>query len=86
MLNARAAEDPQPTPIARLSALNDLRQLADHRIGAGDRQRKLTSGLRSFGLDPASYAAGWGTALDTVYDRIGEALEQAAEGLSRSAT
>ena len=68
----------------KLFALNDLRQLADHRTRTG-RREKLNNALRIFGLNPAEYAAGWGLALDAVYDGVVETLEVASNTLIQTA-
>ncbi|MEO7666583.1 MAG: hypothetical protein ABIU97_06065 [Dehalococcoidia bacterium] len=70
--------------VERLFALNDLRQLADH-DKKPNRLERLDKDLRAFGLNRASYVAGWGLALDSVYDGIAETLEIAANSLSRLA-
>ena len=35
--------------------------------------------LAAFGIDPDNYKAGWGLALDLVYDRMTESLRRATE-------
>ena len=70
-----------PRLVPSLFVLNDLRQLDAHRAGSSEKQ-KFESALRAFALDAASFGAGWGLALDVVYDRIAEALETAAKTLS----
>jgi hypothetical protein len=74
VLLARLAEGPEPTSIARLFALHQLRQLADHRAGSSASSR-LDSALKEFGLQSSAFSAGWGTALDEVYDGLGQTLE-----------
>jgi hypothetical protein len=77
---SRRAESTPPAPIARLFALDDLRQLADHRSG-GSFRTKLTTALGVFGIDPASAASGYGTLLDQVYDGVIETLQLVYETL-----
>ncbi len=57
-------------PLDRLFALNDLRQAGAHRKG-----EIVESALARFGVDITTTAAGWGTALDAVYDGLIEELE-----------
>lgn len=88
-LNSQPLHDSVTQPVSssaldRLIALNELRQLSDHRTGS-DAETKLTDALSAFGLDPASFAGGWGLALDAVYDGVAETLEEAAETLMQAA-
>jgi hypothetical protein len=77
---ARCAESSPPALIAKLSALNDLRQLADHR-GGGRLRTRLTNALAVFGIDPASASSGYGSLLDQIYDGVIETLKVAYETL-----
>lgn len=52
----------------RLFALNQLRQKAAHRTGQGF--AALASDLEAFGIVPAAHAAGWGCAVDRLYDTL----------------
>lgn len=83
-LHDRLKEEEAGNPIERLFALNDFRQLADHRAQTG-RQGRFDDALRVFGLNPAAYAVGWGLALDAVYDGIAETLEMVATTLMQAA-
>lgn len=76
-LRARLSDQPGDSPIARLFALASLRQLSDHRSRASQ-PRKFDQALEAFGLDGAAYVGGWSTALDAVYDGLGETLDTAA--------
>lgn len=60
------------TPLGKLFALNDLRQMASHRK---EIDALLPGALQRFGIDIGTTAKGWGTALDTVYDGLIEQLE-----------
>jgi hypothetical protein len=73
-----------PSPIGRLFALTELRQLADHRSQPGAK-RKLDGALRAFGRNANAFAAGWGEALDDVYDGLAETLQDAGDTLSDAA-
>ena len=53
----------------RLFALNQLRQKAAHRTGQGF-AATLASDLDAFGIVPAAHAAGWGGAVDLLYDAL----------------
>jgi len=53
----------------RLFALNQLRQKAAHRTGQGF-AATLASDLEAFGILPAAHAAGWGGAVDLLYDTL----------------
>jgi hypothetical protein len=57
------------TPTAALFALYDLRINASHRSG------DINELMQRLGIDPASTEAGWGEALDHLYDAVGAALE-----------
>ncbi len=81
----RLATEPTTNPLESLFALTRLRQLADHRTGAGGRAA-FDGALKVFGVDAAAHAGGWGMALDAVYDRIAETLEQAATTLAAAAS
>ncbi|HMJ87479.1 MAG TPA: hypothetical protein VK504_30085 [Vicinamibacterales bacterium] len=56
-----------------LFALNDLRQLADHVIRTGAKE-KFVRAIEAFGIDETEMKTGWGLALDRVYDRTADAL------------
>jgi hypothetical protein len=84
-LSERAKEDASPTPIQRLLALNELRILASHRSESSS-QSRIDDALKEFGLTRAEHVAGWGLALDAVYDGVAEALEAAAKELRACAT
>ena len=78
----RRFESPaDPSPCLHLFALNDLRQLDVHRQGSSFEAR-LTSGLGVFDIDPASTAAGYGEAIDALYDRLTIELHECAEALA----
>lgn len=66
------------TPIAVLFSLYDLRLVASH---SGP---DIAEPLRNLGIDPASVEAGWGAALDKLYDAIGDALERTRELLDKA--
>lgn len=53
--------------LRRLFAVNQLRQKASHRTGAGFADA-LAVDLKVFGIVVAAQAAGWGRAVDSVYD------------------
>ncbi|MHA7681881.1 hypothetical protein [Cupriavidus sp. PET2-C1] len=55
--------------LRRLFAVNQLRQKAAHRTGAGF-SNSLAGDLEAFGIVPAAQAAGWGRAVDSVYDGL----------------
>lgn len=55
--------------LRRLFAVNQLRQKASHRTGAGF-AASLANDLNAFGIKPAAQAAGWGTAVDNLYDGL----------------
>lgn len=63
------------TPAAALFVLYDLR------ISAAHRSKDISELLRKFGIDPTSTEAGWGKALDHLYDAVAVALEEIAEFL-----
>lgn len=69
-------------PLKLLFKLNDLRQMDTHAISSNN--GRFSSALRAFSLNPASFAAGWGTALDEIYDRISETLESITSTLNRT--
>lgn len=55
--------------MARLFSLNQLRQKAAHRTGAGF-AAFLAADLKTFGIDQTKQVAGWGTAVDAMYDGL----------------
>ncbi len=66
-------EGTQPErPLEYLFALYDMRIIASH--GVGERQQKLAASLERFGIEPGSVAGGYGQALDTIYDLLGQQL------------
>jgi hypothetical protein len=60
-----------------LFALNDLRQLTDHVIRSGAKE-KFARAIEAFGIDETEMKTGWGFALDRVYDRSADALTAVA--------
>lgn len=83
-IHDRLKEETVGNPMERLFALNELRQLADHRAHTS-RNERLADALKVFDLNRGAYAAGWGLALDAVYDGIADALEAASSVLARFA-
>jgi hypothetical protein len=63
------------TPIDILFVLYDLRVSASHR------EKNIDGLLVRLGIDHNSMVAGWGSALDRLYDAIGMALEKTSEML-----
>jgi hypothetical protein len=57
-------------------ALNGLRLADAHILSVGD-PKAQASNLKAFGIDPDKFKAGWGHALDQVYDAIAESLQEA---------
>jgi hypothetical protein len=55
--------------LRRLFAVNQLRQKAAHRTGA-DFAASLAVDLGAFGIEPGAQAAGWGHAVDALYDGL----------------
>ena len=53
----------------------DLRQLQGHKAG-NSRAKKMNNFFAAFEIHHSFVAAGWGGALDLLYDEIGEALER----------
>jgi hypothetical protein len=78
---ASGTEVPSETP--HLRALIHLRNLSDHSIGRGKKRRILDEALRVFGVSPGSTRAGWGLALDAVYDGVAGELEELVFILNR---
>lgn len=70
-----------PSPCRRLFALYDLRQLDAHRAVKSSVET-LNTGLGAFDVDPASTAAGYGSAIDAVYDQLAAELGRCAGALS----
>lgn len=60
--------------LQRLFSLNQMRQKAAHRTG-NDFEAELEKDLSAFGLEPGALAAGWGLAVDAVYDGLIEDIE-----------
>lgn len=59
----------QISSLRRLFTVNQLRLKAAHRTGAGF-AASLANDLKVFGIVPAAQAAGWGRAVDSVYDGL----------------
>ena len=55
--------------LRRLFTVNQLRLKAAHRTGTGF-AKSLAGDLKVFGIVPAAQAAGWGRAVDSVYDGL----------------
>ena len=70
------------SPLKLLFKLNDLRQMDTHQTSSDN--GRFSSALRAFSLNPTSFAAGWGTALDVIYDRISETLESVTATINRT--
>lgn len=75
---ARFNAPADPSPCRRLFAVNSVRQLDAHRAGASY-SAKVEAGLRAFGIDPSSTAAGYGLAIDAMYDTLAAELVNCAE-------
>jgi hypothetical protein len=75
---ARIVPDLQP-----LFALNGLRIVEAHKLSSSAPE-KVSDSLGVFGIDENQCRAGWGTALDLVYDRTASSLEQ-VKGLLQEA-
>jgi hypothetical protein len=67
--------------LRRLFAVNQLRQKASHRTGA-DFAASLAADLDAFGIEPMAQAAGWGRAVDAMYDGLIEDFNAIATLLS----
>jgi hypothetical protein len=67
---ARIVPELQP-----LFALNGLRTVEAHKLSTSA-PAKVSDALGAFGIDENQCRAGWGTALDLVYDRTASSLEQ----------
>ena len=78
---ARFTTPADPSPCRHLFALYDVRQLDAHRASSSFSQ-KLEAGLRTFGVDPASTAPGYGRAIDAVYDALATELNACADALA----
>jgi len=61
-----------------LFALNVLRQADAHTSSSID-PKNQSAQLASFGIDPDDYKAGWGLALDLIYDRMTDSFRSAAD-------
>jgi hypothetical protein len=61
-----------------LFALNVLRQ-ADAHTSSSLEPKNQSAQLATFGIDPDNYKAGWGLALDLVYDTMAESLRLATD-------
>jgi hypothetical protein len=73
---ARDGTEPA-NPLDAMFALVDLRQAAAHRKDEAD--AIVADSLPRFGIALGSTASGWGAALDTVYDRLIDEIERAAQ-------
>lgn len=82
-LAATTRSDATLRPSARLFALKKLRNLHEHRPKP-NWQTDFENALRYFGVNPVAQASHWGTALDAVYDGVGESLEATAVILART--
>lgn len=71
-----------PSPCEHMLALNSLRQLKAHRSGSTPRD-KMTAGLRTFGIDPASTKPGYGFAIDALYDSLAKELRECADSVQQ---
>ena len=60
--------------LSYLFALTELRQLSGHSADQS-KKRKLKEAFKTFGMDATAYKDDWGEALDTIYDRVGGALQ-----------
>ena len=69
--------------LRRLFAVNQLRQKAAHRTGAGF-AASLAADLDVFAIQPAAQAGGWGRAVDTLYDGLIEDFNRVAVLLTPS--
>ena len=58
-----------------LFALNGLRTVEAHKLSTST-PAKVSDALGAFGIDENQCRAGWGTALDLVYDQATSSLEQ----------
>jgi hypothetical protein len=63
-----------------LFAGRDLRDLASHATESSAELR-IEQNLHDLRIDPKSHRAGWGTAVDQLYERTADALEEIAESL-----
>jgi hypothetical protein len=68
-----------------LFALNTLRTAEAHVPGTST-ATKISEALQAFGIDRDECRAGWGKALDEVYDRFTTSLEDIARLIERSST
>ncbi len=59
-----------------MRAVNALRQLTAHRRDSSSKD-KLKKSMEQFGVDDQEVAAGFGAALDAVYDQLAEEMEEA---------
>jgi hypothetical protein len=69
--------------LRRLFAVNQLRQKAAHRTGAGF-AASLAADLDVFAIRPAAQAGGWGRAIDTLYDGLSKDFNHLAALLTPS--
>lgn len=78
-------KDMRVQAMRRLFSLNQLRQKGSHRNDAGFAE-SLAGDLRAFGVDLGGQAAGWGTAVDALYDGLAEDLNALAVLLAPGTT
>lgn len=68
-------------PLDRLFALNDLRQVKSHK--KKEAAETMKAALERYDLDPARNAAGYGAALDAIYDQLINELQSVAGTLRK---
>ncbi len=76
-LASRWSRDLRVAAVKILFAGRDLRDLASHATEASA-QPRIDANLRDLGIDPDAHREGWGTAVDRLYERTTEALEEIA--------
>lgn len=79
----RLDEDPRFESISYLFALNNLRVVDSHAMSAQNNE-KCNKALETYGIDKAVMNNGWGRALDQIYDKLGLALSDLREMVSRA--
>lgn len=79
------AEEAETKPIARLFALNDLRNLGSHREDPKMFATRFRDALERFGVAQEEEGAGYGRILDRIYDGVAEDLTAAYEAVAASA-
>jgi hypothetical protein len=65
------------TPSNILFILNNLRVVESHRADKS-RTEKIDLALGVLRIDRRALASGWGIAIDSLYDALGESMEQSA--------